>query len=317
MPHTLREYALLGDGERGAIVGPRGDLVWMCFPHWDSDAALLGADRRRRHLRRDPHRAARVGRLLRAAQPDLAQPLGDLRRDRRMPPGARAARRPGRVTILCRARRAPRQLPAGRASSTRAQRSAATACATSRAMSDGVWRARVGRPAAELERRRRRPRRRRQAATARSSSTSSSRDGRAPRPRARDLRRQRRASPPDAEAAWRRDRAGVARACRRLRAHDRAARRRARLRGDARHDLERRRDGRRGDDVAARARRGGPQLRLPLRLDPRPVLRRRGRGARRSARDDGRLGPLHDRAAGRARPGAAARLHRPRDSDPR
>ena len=114
-----------------------------------------------------------------------------------------------------------------------------------------------------------------------------------------------------------RDRAGVARARRRLRSHDRAARRRARLRGDARHDLERRRHGRRGDDLAARARGGGPQLRLPLRLDPRPVLRRRSRRPRRRARDHGRLGPLRDRAAGRARPGAAARLHRPRHRDPR
>ncbi|HEY1777651.1 MAG TPA: glycoside hydrolase family 15 protein [Solirubrobacteraceae bacterium] len=45
MPHTLREYALLADGERGAVVGPRGDLVWMCFPHWDSEplfSALIG-----------------------------------------------------------------------------------------------------------------------------------------------------------------------------------------------------------------------------------------------------------------------------------
>jgi hypothetical protein len=45
MPHTLREYALLADGERGAVVGPRGDLVWMCFPYWDSEplfSALLG-----------------------------------------------------------------------------------------------------------------------------------------------------------------------------------------------------------------------------------------------------------------------------------
>ena len=44
-PHTLREYALLADGERGAIVGPRGDLVWMCFPYWDSEplfGALIG-----------------------------------------------------------------------------------------------------------------------------------------------------------------------------------------------------------------------------------------------------------------------------------
>ena len=37
-PHVLREYALVGDGERGALVGPRGDFVWMCFPRWDSSA---------------------------------------------------------------------------------------------------------------------------------------------------------------------------------------------------------------------------------------------------------------------------------------
>jgi hypothetical protein len=44
-PHVLREYALLADGERGIVVGPRGEFVWMCFPRWDSDAifsALLG-----------------------------------------------------------------------------------------------------------------------------------------------------------------------------------------------------------------------------------------------------------------------------------
>ena len=45
VPHVLREYALLADGERGIIVGPRGDFAWMCFPHWDSDAifsSLIG-----------------------------------------------------------------------------------------------------------------------------------------------------------------------------------------------------------------------------------------------------------------------------------
>ncbi|MCX4744924.1 glycoside hydrolase family 15 protein [Kitasatospora sp. NBC_01287] len=44
-PHVLRDYALLADGERGALVGPRGDLAWMCAPRWDSDAvfaALIG-----------------------------------------------------------------------------------------------------------------------------------------------------------------------------------------------------------------------------------------------------------------------------------
>ncbi|MGW3078297.1 glycoside hydrolase family 15 protein [Kitasatospora sp. NPDC001132] len=39
-PHALRDYALLADGHRGALVGPRGDIVWMCAPRWDSDAVL-------------------------------------------------------------------------------------------------------------------------------------------------------------------------------------------------------------------------------------------------------------------------------------
>jgi len=44
-PRALREYALLADGERGALVDPRGDFVWMCFPRWESDgvfSALIG-----------------------------------------------------------------------------------------------------------------------------------------------------------------------------------------------------------------------------------------------------------------------------------
>lgn len=39
-PHTLREYALLADGERGALCGPRGDLAWLCVPGWADDAVL-------------------------------------------------------------------------------------------------------------------------------------------------------------------------------------------------------------------------------------------------------------------------------------
>ena len=44
-PHVLREYALLADGERGCLVGPRGDVAWMCAPKWHDDAvfaSLLG-----------------------------------------------------------------------------------------------------------------------------------------------------------------------------------------------------------------------------------------------------------------------------------
>ena len=36
-PHALRDYAFIADGERGALVGPEGDIAWMCFPRWHSD----------------------------------------------------------------------------------------------------------------------------------------------------------------------------------------------------------------------------------------------------------------------------------------
>lgn len=44
-PHVLREYAILADGLRAAVCGPRGEIVWMCAPLWHDDAvfsALLG-----------------------------------------------------------------------------------------------------------------------------------------------------------------------------------------------------------------------------------------------------------------------------------
>ncbi len=39
-PHVLREYALVADGERGGLIGPHGELAWMCAPRWDSEAAF-------------------------------------------------------------------------------------------------------------------------------------------------------------------------------------------------------------------------------------------------------------------------------------
>ncbi len=39
-PNVLREYAFLADGERGALVGPRGDVAWMCVPQWHSEAVF-------------------------------------------------------------------------------------------------------------------------------------------------------------------------------------------------------------------------------------------------------------------------------------
>jgi hypothetical protein len=39
-PHVLRDYAFIADGERGGLVGPEGDIAWLCFPRWDSDAVF-------------------------------------------------------------------------------------------------------------------------------------------------------------------------------------------------------------------------------------------------------------------------------------
>ncbi|WP_446034930.1 trehalase-like domain-containing protein, partial [Streptomyces olivaceus] len=44
-PWALREYAVLADGERGAVLDPRGRIVWLCAPRWHDDAvfsALVG-----------------------------------------------------------------------------------------------------------------------------------------------------------------------------------------------------------------------------------------------------------------------------------
>jgi alpha,alpha-trehalase len=52
---VLREYSLLADGERGALVGPDGQIAWLCAPRWDSPAvfsSLLGG---RGHYSITPH----------------------------------------------------------------------------------------------------------------------------------------------------------------------------------------------------------------------------------------------------------------------
>ncbi len=44
-PHVLREYAMLADGERAALIGPRGDCSWLCAPSFADPAVfstLLG-----------------------------------------------------------------------------------------------------------------------------------------------------------------------------------------------------------------------------------------------------------------------------------
>jgi hypothetical protein len=39
-PHALHDYALLADGERGALIGPDGDISWLCAPSWHDDAVF-------------------------------------------------------------------------------------------------------------------------------------------------------------------------------------------------------------------------------------------------------------------------------------
>lgn len=39
-PQVLRDYAVLADGRRAALIGSRGDIGWLCFPRWDSPAVF-------------------------------------------------------------------------------------------------------------------------------------------------------------------------------------------------------------------------------------------------------------------------------------
>lgn len=39
-PYALKDYALLADGERGALVSPRGDISWLCAPGWESPSVF-------------------------------------------------------------------------------------------------------------------------------------------------------------------------------------------------------------------------------------------------------------------------------------
>jgi GH15 family glucan-1,4-alpha-glucosidase len=41
-PRVLREYALIADGERGALIAPDGSVSWLCVPRWDSPAVFSG-----------------------------------------------------------------------------------------------------------------------------------------------------------------------------------------------------------------------------------------------------------------------------------
>ena len=118
-PHVLRQYALIADGERGALIGPRGDIAFLCAPSWHDDAvfsSLLGGHGG--YGDQPGRRPVRVGRLLRARQPDLAQPLGV--DQRASSSAARPSRSPATRTgsFCCDGSRPPSATPTSRWSST-------------------------------------------------------------------------------------------------------------------------------------------------------------------------------------------------------
>jgi alpha,alpha-trehalase len=41
-PQSLREYAVIADGERGALIGPNGEIGFLCVPSWHDDAVFTG-----------------------------------------------------------------------------------------------------------------------------------------------------------------------------------------------------------------------------------------------------------------------------------
>ena len=71
----LSECALAADG--APLIGPHGELIWMCAPRWHCDAvfsALIGGNGVYAVL---PPARGTCGRILLARQPDLTQPAGD------------------------------------------------------------------------------------------------------------------------------------------------------------------------------------------------------------------------------------------------
>lgn len=41
-PWALRDYALIADGERGALIDPGGGIAWLCAPAWHDGAVFSG-----------------------------------------------------------------------------------------------------------------------------------------------------------------------------------------------------------------------------------------------------------------------------------
>ncbi len=82
-PQVLRDYALLADGERGALIGPQGDLAWLCVPRWDSDAVFSTLIGGAGCYALTPTGRYTWGGYYSPAIVDLEQSMGDHRRDHR------------------------------------------------------------------------------------------------------------------------------------------------------------------------------------------------------------------------------------------
>ena len=293
-----------------AVVGPRGDIVWLCAPRWHDAVGV---------------RALIGGRGASAVTPDRTHVWGGSydegtmiwrsrwvtdRRHRRVPRGAGLPRRPAPGGA---AAPRPRRRPTGGRhrlprTARRLRHHADERPAPPRRCVDGPARrtctcASPG-PATPA---------RTPTAPAWTCTSTSSR-GRDTRPGPRGAatarcptsRRTRTATWRATEAAWQRRRPATGR-------HAEPARHPPQLRGAARAHLGHRRHGRRRHHQPARTRRGRPQLRLPLRLDPRPVLRRPGRRHRRGRRAAARRrGRLRRRPHPRPRRPARPRVHRHR-----
>ncbi len=266
-PHVLREYAFLADGERGALVGPRGDVVWMCAPRWDSEgvfSSLIGGcgayaitPAGRFVWGGYYEQGSLIWRSRWITETGIIECRGSPSLPRRPAPGDPVAPRHRRAGCCP----GPRRAGTGRR-----VRSSTPARATPRR------RRPVGRSDRRLARAvdRRRGRRRARRGPARAVATSHSDAARscAPRPDPGNLRHHAGSRAAGCRPAAERHRGSLARSDAEFRREYRHPRCPALLCGAARVDQLRWRHGRRGHHEPAGTRRGGPQLRLPLRLDP-------------------------------------------------
>ena len=94
-PHVLREYAFVADGCRGALIGPRGDIAWLCAPRWDSDAVISALVGGPGIYAVTPTETHVWGGYYEPGQPGLALPLDHDLRLHRVPGGAGLPGRPG------------------------------------------------------------------------------------------------------------------------------------------------------------------------------------------------------------------------------